>query len=82
MYSSALRRGLAAEAPDRFVDPVPFEPLFEVAARHGYRWSDANVRGAEVGNPGVVAAVGSDGTVLSDHDAVAVTVRPGGRPSP
>ncbi|HUF32385.1 MAG TPA: endonuclease/exonuclease/phosphatase family protein [Acidimicrobiales bacterium] len=105
MYSSALRRGLAVEAPDRFVDPVSHEPLFGVAARHGYRWQDANVRattqrtgpsgspkpplmhldwilvrGVEVEAPAIVPAVGPAGTVLSDHDAVAVTIRSGGRP--
>ena len=37
---------LAAEAPDRLVDPVPFEPLFKVAAAAGYEWSACNAPGA------------------------------------
>ena len=37
---------LAAETPDRFVDPVRFEPLFQVAAAAGYEWSACNAPGA------------------------------------
>ena len=37
---------LAAEAADRFVDPVRFEPLFQVAAAAGYEWSACNAPGA------------------------------------
>ncbi|MGP1395509.1 MAG: endonuclease/exonuclease/phosphatase family protein [Inquilinaceae bacterium] len=32
--------------PTRFVDPVPYEPLFGVAEARGYRWDRANVAGA------------------------------------
>jgi endonuclease/exonuclease/phosphatase family metal-dependent hydrolase len=33
------------EAPDRWSNPVPHEPLFAVAAECGYAWSSANVPG-------------------------------------
>jgi len=31
--------------PARLLDPVPFEPLFEVLSRHGYHWRRCNVPG-------------------------------------
>ena len=31
--------------PSRFSWPVPYEPLFDVAAKHGFDWVDANVAG-------------------------------------
>lgn len=34
--------GLLAADPQRLRDPVPYEPLFELAARHGYQWQTAN----------------------------------------
>ncbi|MCG8511895.1 MAG: endonuclease/exonuclease/phosphatase [Rhodospirillales bacterium] len=33
------------EAPERLVDPVPFEPLFDVAAAAGYDWRRSNAPG-------------------------------------
>ena len=30
---------------ERVLDPVPFEPMFEVAARHGYDWRSCNALG-------------------------------------
>lgn len=36
---------LLAADPQRFVDPVRHEPLFETAAERGYQWSRANVSG-------------------------------------
>ena len=44
IYSSRLRRELLAGGPDRFIDPVPHEPLFAEAARRGFTWEEANVR--------------------------------------
>lgn len=52
----AYRAALARTAPDRFVDPVPYEPLFELAAAHGYRWSDLNVPGVATQRPHPFAA--------------------------
>ncbi|MEX2392867.1 MAG: endonuclease/exonuclease/phosphatase family protein [Actinomycetota bacterium] len=93
-------RGLRAVDPSRFSWPAPHEPLFDVAAGHGFEWVDANlsapttrhspdgkpdhhplkldwflVRGLEVGRPTVVPAVASDGSPLSDHELIAVSVR-------
>jgi endonuclease/exonuclease/phosphatase family metal-dependent hydrolase len=36
------RAALEAETPGRFVDPVEFEPLFQVAAAAGYDWTACN----------------------------------------
>jgi endonuclease/exonuclease/phosphatase family metal-dependent hydrolase len=38
----AVRRARAADAT-RFSWPVAYEPLFDVAAAHGFSWEDANV---------------------------------------
>lgn len=43
IYASRLRRELLPADPDRFADPVRYEPLFEVAAAHGFSWEEANV---------------------------------------
>ena len=34
---------MQAVDPTRFTWPVPYEPLFEVAAAHGFDWLSANV---------------------------------------
>lgn len=36
---------LLAEAPNRLADPVPFEPLFEVASEAGFEWTACNTHG-------------------------------------
>ncbi len=99
-----VARSLREAEPGRFSWPVGHEPLFDVAATHGYEWVDANVaspttrhdgaglpdhiplkldwilvRGLEARRPTVVPAVGSDGTPLSDHDLIGVSVRPAAR---
>ena len=86
--------------PARFSWPVAHEPLFEIAAEHGYAWVDANVaaptthhdavglpdhvpvkldwilvRGLESRRAVVVHSAAPDGTKLSDHELVAVSVR-------
>jgi len=90
------------EDPLRWSHPVPHEPLFAVAAEHGYTWSQCNVLGestlrhaADTGSkrgklkldwflcrgigasaPCVVDAVGPrSGNMLSDHEAIALTIR-------
>jgi endonuclease/exonuclease/phosphatase family metal-dependent hydrolase len=91
------------EAPDRWSNPIPHEPLFAIAAERGYDASRCNApgvatlrhpadtgsrrgvmkidwfltRGIEASAPRVVDAVGSDGRALSDHEAIAVSVRIG-----
>jgi endonuclease/exonuclease/phosphatase family metal-dependent hydrolase len=37
------RAALLAHDPDRLVDPVRYEPMFDVLARAGYGWADCNV---------------------------------------
>ena len=86
--------------PARFSWPAPHEPLFDVAAKHGFEWVDANVaaptthhdatgqpdhvqvkldwilvRGLDARRAIVVHAAGTDGTKLSDHQLLAVSVR-------
>jgi endonuclease/exonuclease/phosphatase family metal-dependent hydrolase len=39
------RDRVLADAPNRLLDPVPYEPLFEVARSEGYEWQDANTPG-------------------------------------
>lgn len=100
LYRSSVRREIVAAEPTRFTDPTPHEPLFDEAARRGYRWDTANapgptqrtradgypkeplmrldwflVRGVDATDPTTVPALGSDGAAVSDHDALAVTVR-------
>lgn len=82
---------------ERFLDPVPREPLFAEAADRGYRWERANVAGPtlrngganldwflvrelDVSDPVTIPAVDAAGQPISDHDALAVTVRPAGPP--
>jgi hypothetical protein len=86
------------EAPDRWSNPVPHEPLFAVAAERGYEWERCNAtgvatlrhatdtgsrrgamkldwfltRGVEASEARVVEAVGADGRMLSDHEAIEV----------
>lgn len=88
--------------PERLRDPVPWEPLFEVAAAAGYDWRQCNrlgvptqrtrpdgtpepplgkidwflCRGLEVRDPQTIAAVDAAGVAISDHDVLAVSVRP------
>lgn len=40
--TTEYRRELAAADPLRFIRPVPFEPLFEVAQANGYDWRACN----------------------------------------
>lgn len=40
-----VRRALARD-PNRLVDPVPYEPMFERLASRGYDWASCNVLGA------------------------------------
>ncbi len=40
------KRPLIVENPDRLIDPIAYEPLFELAADAGYDWERANVLGA------------------------------------
>lgn len=92
-------RELRDEDPGRFCWPVPYEPLFEIAARHGFDVDGPNpreqtmrlaaeqrpgsllrldwllVRGLEVVGRSTIPAVDHDQAVISDHDAVAVTLR-------
>jgi endonuclease/exonuclease/phosphatase family metal-dependent hydrolase len=92
-------RELREEEPTRFTWPVPHEPLFELAASHGFDVDAANlaeqtmrlapdqragsllhldwllVRGLEVVDRRTIPAVGPDGGIISDHDAVAATLR-------
>jgi endonuclease/exonuclease/phosphatase family metal-dependent hydrolase len=96
---ASLRR-LRADEPGRFSWPVAHEPLFEIAATHGYEWVDANVaapttrhgadglpdhhplkldwllvRGLEARRATVVPAIAEDGSPLSDHELIVVSVR-------
>ncbi|MFQ6018461.1 MAG: endonuclease/exonuclease/phosphatase family protein [Kiloniellaceae bacterium] len=50
----AARRALLAEDATRLVDPVPYEPLFQVAAAAGYDWHACNA-------PGPTVRSGTDG---------------------
>jgi endonuclease/exonuclease/phosphatase family metal-dependent hydrolase len=92
-------RDLRDEDPARFCWPVPYEPLFEVAASHGFEVDAANaaeqtmrlsadqrtgsllrldwllVRDLEVIERSTIPAVDPAGTVISDHDGVAATLR-------
>jgi endonuclease/exonuclease/phosphatase family protein len=86
-----LRSALVRE-PSRLTDPVAHEPLFALAEARGFQWRPANLRpaptykrngrgalqldwffarGLEVSDPAVLP---SDD--LSDHDAIALSVRP------
>jgi endonuclease/exonuclease/phosphatase family metal-dependent hydrolase len=44
-YRSAFRERMVRDDPERFVDPVRYEPLFEVASARGYDWRAANAPG-------------------------------------
>jgi hypothetical protein len=96
-----LSRALAAD-PRRLAEPIPHEPLFALAERHGYDWRGCNAlgtsterrtrggrsargtlaldwffaRGLEVSEPAVIdASDPATGAALSDHEAIAVTIR-------
>jgi endonuclease/exonuclease/phosphatase family metal-dependent hydrolase len=43
LFDRATQRKLRAADPTRFTWPVAYEPLFGVAAAHGFTWIDANV---------------------------------------
>ena len=92
-------RELRDEDRTRFTWPVPHEPLFELAASHGFDVDAANpaeqtmrlaadqragsllrldwllVRGLEVVDRRTIPAVDPHGGIISDHDAVAATLR-------
>ena len=36
-------RRLMKEDPDRILNPIPHEPLFQVAQKYGYDWQDCNI---------------------------------------
>ena len=36
-------RQLIKQDPDRFLNPIPHEPLFDIARQHGYSWEDSNI---------------------------------------
>ena len=36
-------RQLMKEDPDRILNPIPHEPLFEIAQKYGYDWRDCNI---------------------------------------
>ena len=36
-------RRLMQEDPERILNPIPHEPLFEVAQKYGYNWQDCNI---------------------------------------
>lgn len=97
--AQARFRELRDEDPNRFCWPVPYEPLFEEAARHDLDVHGANapeqttrvqadqrpgrllrldwllVRGLEVMDRATIPAVGPQGLIISDHDAVTATLR-------
>ncbi len=109
LNTSTLARGWARGsgakpvlAAARLLDPVPYEPLFEVAAAAGYDWRGCNAlglptqrtrpdgtpapplgkidwflaRGLEAADARTIAAVDDAGSALSDHEVLAVTIRP------
>ena len=43
LFGRDLTREMRSAEPTRFSWRVPHEPLFDVAARHGFSWVDANV---------------------------------------
>jgi endonuclease/exonuclease/phosphatase family metal-dependent hydrolase len=45
-WGPEAKRPLVLEDPDRLVDPIAYEPLFELAADAGYDWERCNVLGA------------------------------------
>ncbi len=45
MHDPTAKRALLAEDATRLVDPVPYEPLFNVAAAAGYDWRACNASG-------------------------------------
>jgi endonuclease/exonuclease/phosphatase family metal-dependent hydrolase len=92
-----------ADAPDRLLNPIPYEPLFDLAHGYGYSWASANLmdtptrrqppaistdrrrmkidwfltRSLRVFSPEVLPAVDPQtGGDLSDHEAIAVSVKP------
>ncbi len=91
---------LLAEDPDRLMQPMPYEPLFEVAHGAGYDWVACNddrptqrrrpdqaakppgridwffTRGLAASDPVTIPALDPQGVAISDHDALAVTIRP------
>lgn len=92
LENPARLRDALASAPGRLLDPVPHEPLFALAERRGFEWRTANLRrtpthrlrgrpvlqldwffarGLALTEPAVLSC-----GELSDHDAVALTVRP------
>ncbi len=102
-------KALVAQAlkddPDRYVCPMPYEPMFATLQSRGYEWETCNVMGAATqrtrpdgspippfgridwffarglvcSDPVQIPAVDSVGSAISDHDAMAVTIRPAGR---
>jgi endonuclease/exonuclease/phosphatase family metal-dependent hydrolase len=92
-------RALRDEDPRRFCWPVPYEPLFDIAAGHGFDVDGPNeaeqtmrlaadqragsllrldwllVRDLDVTDRSTIPAIGPEQVVISDHDAVAATLR-------
>jgi endonuclease/exonuclease/phosphatase family metal-dependent hydrolase len=97
----AVAQALARD-PRRLIDPVAWEPMFDLAASRGFAWREANppdavtqrtrpdgtpvpphgridwffTRGVAVGDARVVPAIQADGSAISDHEALFITVRP------
>ncbi len=42
----SAKEDLIAANPDRLSNPIPYEPLFEIAASRGYDWNSCNLMGA------------------------------------
>ena len=59
----AGKTALEADAPGRFVDPVTYEPLFEVIAAAGYDWTGCNA-------PGPTQRTRPDGTPRPPHGRI------------
>lgn len=99
LQAKGAKAEMAKIEPDRFVDPVPYEPLFGLADRAGYDWHGCNepgvtqrmrpdgsprqpfgrldwffTRGLSAHNPATIPAIDNDGSAISDHDLLSVTV--------
>lgn len=98
--STVDRRVTRCEDTSRVVRVIPWEPLFHLAASHGYAWDGCNVpemptqrllpgqmpyalgkidwfltRGLLASRPTVVPATDAQGQPVSDHEAIAVTLK-------
>jgi len=103
LYDDSTLQKALREDPGRLLNPVPHEPLFDLARRYGFEWDSCNLlgvptqrlspfaspgrkrmkidwflgRGMEAFDPGVVLADDPlDSSGLSDHEAIAVSIKP------